>query len=117
MMQEEWAANNETAKKVLAAYLWGVPYMQNLAVREEVLKLSDEYHKLTGNTFQEFELKEDLILRPLFNLDEQLVRLDRNFANDYISDADHHFILLDYFLFYQGVIENKHEPKEYVTDE
>ena len=50
-MREEWAANNEeTAKKVLAAYLRGVSYMQNLAVREEVLKLSDEYHKLTGNT-------------------------------------------------------------------
>ena len=55
-------------------------------------------------------------MRPLFNLDEQLVRLDRNFANDYISDANHHYILLDHFLFYQGVIENKHEPKEYVTD-
>ena len=104
-MQEEWAANNETVKKVLAAYLWGVPYMQNLAVREEVLKLSDEYHKFTGNTLQEFALKEDLILRPLFNLDEQLVRLDRNFANDYISDADHHYILLDRFYFIKELLK------------
>ena len=118
MMREEWALNNkETAKKVLAAYLRGVSFMQNLAVREEVLKLSDEYHKFTGNTLQKFALEEDLILRPLFNLDEQLVHLDRNFANDYTSDADKHYILLEEFLFQQEVIDNKHEPKEYVTDE
>lgn len=118
MMREEWALNNkETAKKVLAAYLRGVTFMQNLAVREEVLKLSDEYHKFTGNTLQELALEEDLILRPLFNLDAQLVHLDRNFANDYTSDADKHYILLEEFLFQQEVIDNKHEPKEYVTDE
>lgn len=117
MMRENWALNNkETAKKVLAGYLRGVSFMQNLAVREEVLKLSDEYHKFTGNTLQELALEEDLILRPLFNLDAQLVHLDRNFANDYTSDADKHYIVLEDFLFEQEVITNKFLPKEYVTD-
>jgi len=118
MMREDWALNNkETAKKVLAAYLRGVSFMQNTAMRDEVLRLSDEYHKFTGNTLQEFALEEDLILRPLFNLDQQLVHLDRNFANEYTSDADLHYITLENFLFEQGVIDNKFLPKEYVTDE
>ena len=118
MMREDWALNNkETAKKVLAAYLRGVTFMQNTANREEVLRISDEYHKFTGNTLKEFALEEDLILRPLFNLDEQLVHLDRNFANDYTSDADLHYLALEDFLFDQGVIDNKFQPKEYVTNE
>jgi len=117
MMREEWALNNvEVAKKVLAAYLRGVTFMQNAENIDEVLKLSDAYHKFTGNTLSENALREDLILRPLFNLDQQLDHLNRNFANEYTSAADEHYIALEDFLFKQGVITNKFLPKEYVTD-
>lgn len=118
MVREEWGlSNQETVKKILAGYLRGISYMQNTALRDEVIDLSDEYHKFTGNTLSNTALKEDLILRPLYNLDEQLVHMNRNFANNYTSDADNHYIALEEFLFQQGVIAKKHLPKEYVTDE
>merc|ERR1712226_478093 len=90
--------------------------MQNAELLDEVLKISADYHTYTETPLGESALKEDLILRPLFNLDQQLDHMSRNFANNYESDADKHYIELEEFLFNQGVIENKFMPKEYVTD-
>ena len=116
-MRGDWAASRpDLAKKVLAAYLRGVSFMQNSFEIDEVVRISDEYHRWSGTTLSHNAIKEDLILRPLFNLDQQLDHLDRNFANDYTSDADRHYIELEDFLFEQGVITNKFYPKEYVVD-
>ncbi|CAB9524626.1 Candidate ABC type nitrate sulfonate bicarbonate transport system, periplasmic component [Seminavis robusta] len=118
MMRQEWAEGNmDLAKRVLAAYLRGVSFMQNAELIDEVIIVSDEYHKWSGDGISENAIKEDLILRPLFNLDQQLDHLDRNFANEYISDADRHYIELEEFLFKQGVIQKKFEPREYVVRE
>ena len=117
MMRTEWAEGRpDLAKKVLAAYLRGVTFMQNAEMIDEVIVVSDEYHRWSGTTLSQNAIKEDLILRPLFNLDQQLDHLNRNFANDYTSDADRHYVELEQFLFDQGVITNKFEPKEYVVD-
>ena len=119
MVRDEWAKDNaETVKKVLAAYLRGVTFMQNALDVEEVIRLSKEYHvwSETGDLDDLF-VKEDLHLRPLFNLDQQLDHMSRNFANDYKSDADLHYIELEDFLLQEGVIETKNEPQEYITDD
>jgi ABC-type nitrate/sulfonate/bicarbonate transport system substrate-binding protein len=118
MVREDYGINNpDTVAKVLAAYLRGVTFMQNAELLPDVLEVSAAYHAFSGTPISENALKEDLILRPLFNLDAQLDHLNRNFANDYISEADKHYYALEDFLFEQGVIDNKFEPKEYVTDE
>lgn len=119
MVREEWAEENpEIVKKVLAAYLRGVSYMQNIEMIEDVLSVSDSWHKESGTlSLVKADLQSDLHLRPLFNLDQQLDHLNRNFANDYESDADKHYLALEDFLFDQGVIANKYLPKEYVKDD
>ena len=117
MVREEYAdANPDLVVKVLAAYLRGVTYMQNAELIDDVVAMSDSWHDFSGTDLTESALKEDMHLRPLFNLDQQLDHLNRNFANDYTSDADKHYIELEEFLFDHGVIANKHLPKEYVTD-
>lgn len=119
MVREEWATENpEIVAKVLAGYLRGVSFMQNAEVLEDVLSVSDSWHKESGtDSLVKADLQEDLHLRPLFNLDQQLDHLSRNFANEYTSDADKHYLALEDFLFDQGVIENKFLPKEYVKDD
>lgn len=119
MVREEWADENpEIVAKVLAGYLRGVSFMQNVEVLDEVLSVSDSWHKESGiDSLTKADLQEDLHLRPLFNLDQQLDHLSRNFANEYTSDADKHYLALEDFLFDQGVIDNKFRPKEYVKDD
>ena len=117
MVREEYGEQKqEIVSKVLAAYLRGVTFMQNTKEIDEVLRISAAYHEYSGTPISENALEEDLILRPLFNLDQQLDHMSRNFANEYISEADKHYYALEDFLFEQGVIENKFEPKEYLTD-
>lgn len=119
MVRKEWAEENPNlVARALAAYLRGVTFMQNKENIEEVLKVSEEWHQKSGTDgLTELDLREDLHLRPLFNLDAQLDHLGRNFANDYTSDADKHYLALEDFLFDQGVISNKYQPKEYVVDD
>lgn len=80
MMREEWAeARPDLAKKVLAAYLRGVSFMQNAESLEQVIVVSDEFHRWSSeskNGISKNAIKEDLILRPLFNLDQQLDHIE-----------------------------------------
>lgn len=119
MVREEWAKENpDIVKRVLAAYLRGVTFMQNAEMIDDVLLVSDSWHKESGtDSLVKADLQSDLHLRPLFNLDQQLDHLSRNFANDYVSDADTHYLALEDFLFDQGVIDNKFLPKEYIKDD
>lgn len=117
MVRKDYGINNEaTVAKVLAAWLRAITFMKNKENLDAVLKISAEYHEYSGTPISENALKEDLILRPIYDLDDQLSHLDRNFANEYTSEADRHYLALEEFLFQQNVIENKDEPKEYVTD-
>jgi ABC-type nitrate/sulfonate/bicarbonate transport system substrate-binding protein len=116
MVREEFAKDKpDTVAKILAAYLRGVTLMQNAAAVDEVLQLSMDFHHFAGVPIPEQALEEDLFLRPLFNLDGQLDAMSRNQANDYISELDTHYMDLEQFLLNHGVIEQKYEPREYIT--
>ena len=118
MVREEYAKqNSEIVAKILAAYLRGVSFLQNRALEDQVLEISEAFHQFAGIPVSQTALKEDLILRPLFNLDQQLDAMNRNFANNYESELDKHYLELEDFLFAHNVIGTKYLPKEYVTDE
>ena len=107
----------DVVAKILAAYLRGVSFMQNKQVEKQVLEISYDFYLFAGNPpANEISLQEDLLLRPLFNLDQQLDAMNRNFANNYESELDKHYLELEDFLFDHNVIEQKFLPKEYVTD-
>ena len=60
---------------------------------------------------------DDLSVSPLFNLDQQLDEvMNRNASNGFVSPFDQHYYDLEEFLFDQGVIQQKYDPKAYVTD-
>ena len=118
IVREEYAEEKaEVIAKVLAAYLRGISLMQNEGAEDQVLDISRAFHIHAGDPIGETAMNEDLILRPLFNLDEQLDALNRNFANNYESELDKHYLELEEFLFDHNVIEKKYLPKEYITDE
>lgn len=70
MVREEWARDNpKLVAKVLAGYLRGVTFMQNEDDVDEVLQVSAGFYKSLDVTISDEDIKTDLDLRPVYNLD------------------------------------------------
>jgi NitT/TauT family transport system substrate-binding protein len=118
MVRKEWAeANNDIVAKVLAAYLRGVTTMKNKNERDTVLAVSRSfYDDFLGVSIALEDMQKDLLLRPMFNLDDQLTLLDRHVLNDNKSQADTYYARLAQFMYEQGVIDSAIAPTTYITD-
>jgi ABC-type nitrate/sulfonate/bicarbonate transport system substrate-binding protein len=118
MVREEWANDNpNVVSRVLAGYLRGVTFMQNEDEVDAVLQVSADFYKYVNVTISEEDMKTDLYLRPLSNLDGQLQLMSRNAVNNNVSIFDTQYSAIEDFLLAQGVIESAPEPTAYITDD
>jgi hypothetical protein len=82
-----------------------------------LLLLSEYLDESVNVTISEEDIKADLQLRPVYNLDAQLDLLSRNSINNDASEADIFYSALAAFLLAQGVIESEPGTTNYVTDD
>jgi len=120
VVRDEWAqADPSLVARVLAVYLKAVGFMQNKENLDAVIELSRDFYEFAGVPQVSNEaLESDIMLRPLFNLDQQLGLMNRNLDNRGISKLDEHYSELERFLnaFDANAVDQNPGPREYIDD-
>jgi NitT/TauT family transport system substrate-binding protein len=105
--------NGEIVAKVLAAWLRGIEFIKDEANRAKVLQYMKEFYDIYNVTISDAAMEEEIALRPIFTLEEQLVMMDRS---DGPSIVDRWFSGVSAFMFNAGVLAEDPAPETFITD-
>jgi NitT/TauT family transport system substrate-binding protein len=115
VVRDEWAKENpQLVARVLAVYLKAVGFMQNKQNFDATIDLSRNFYASAGvPSISDQAMETDLLLRPLYNLDQQLSLMSRATG---LSVLDQHYYDLEQFLFDYNVTDDTGFSPTYVSD-
>lgn len=103
--------NPQNVARFLAVYLRAWSWMQ--ANRPAALALMREFYGQGGTQVGSASLEKEFALRPTFDLDQQLARMDRSRGS---SDMDSWFDQIAAFMRAAGAIQSTPAAQDYITD-
>jgi len=108
VVRDDWAeANPQVVAKVLAAWLRGIEYVQDIDKRAEVLSYMDDFYGENGLSVSLKDMERDIITRPLFGLEDQIAILSGEAPNWYDRIAE--------FMKSSGLIDDVPSTDSYLT--
>jgi ABC-type nitrate/sulfonate/bicarbonate transport system substrate-binding protein len=114
MVRAEFAEERpDLTTKILAAWLRGIGFMKNPALREEAVRYVFEYYVESNVVLSDNAVRQEFALRPLFGLDQQLKIMERKDGE--VSEVDGWYNELAQFLDSSGVIQGIPEESTYIT--
>ncbi len=105
--------NSETVAKVLAAWLRGIEFIKAPENRAQVLEYMKEFYAIYNVSISDAAMEQEIDLRPIFTLEEQLDLMDRS---DGASTVDDWFAGVSAFMSNAGVLSQDPAPETYITD-
>ena len=112
VVRGEYAEKNpENVAKFLAIYLRGWSWMH--ANRAEALVMMRKFYEQGGVNISQASMEKEFALRPTFNLQEQLARMDRSKG---ASDMDAWYAQIANFMRGTGAIQSVPASSDYIAD-